>query len=127
MKYLVPPPNADEWPTCVALAIALEFVGAPAFMVVTARYGGYHDFLSQQAAPELVLLEHARKYGLQTIVDGVMDGKWDATKSESDRWASSPDGKQTLGMLLRRPKDRREYRRDRANIVSRQPMHERRN
>ncbi len=44
-------------------------------------------------------MNQARKYGLTAIVEGVMRGEWDATKEESDAWAASPDGQETLRML----------------------------
>lgn len=97
------PPDPKLWPTCERLALVLEEFHAPQHMIDAARMGQYHDFLSDSAVPELDLLNHARTYGLQRVVDGVMEGEWDATKEESDQWAASPDGQQTMSMLTRRP------------------------
>jgi hypothetical protein len=86
-------------PTTEKLARALEDAGAPSFMIVAARHGAYDDYKSASATPEVDLLNQARRYNLQTIVEGVMEGRWDATKEESDAWAASPDGQATLGQL----------------------------
>jgi hypothetical protein len=85
--------------TCERLARALEEHGAPAFMIVGARNGAYDDYLSASATPEIDLYNHARKYGLTAIAEGVQRGEWDATKEESDAWAASPDGQETLSTL----------------------------
>lgn len=85
--------------TSERLARALEEHGAPSFMIVAARAGAYGDFTSQSATPETDLYQQAQKYGLTMIAEGVLRGEWDATKEESDAWAASPDGQETLRML----------------------------
>lgn len=86
--------------TTEKLALALEAEGAPPEMIVSARDGYYHDFLSPLAMPETQLLADARAHGLARIAQGVLDGEWDATKEESDAWAKSPDGQATMRDLL---------------------------
>lgn len=87
-------------PTSELLARALEEAGAPADMVRRAREDYYHDFKSPLAMPEMQLLSEARSYGLNSIAEGVMEGRWDATKEESDEWAASPEGQATFRELL---------------------------
>lgn len=87
-------------PTSEALAVALEEAGAPAEMIAKARADYYHDFKSPLAMPEMQLLNDAREHGLTDIAEGVMEGRWDATKAESDAWAASPEGQATFRELL---------------------------
>lgn len=87
-------------PTSEALAKALEEAGAPADMIHKARADYYHDFKSPLAMPEMQLLNDAREHGLTTIAAGVIEGRWDADKAESDAWAASPDGQDTFRELL---------------------------
>lgn len=86
--------------TTEKLALALEAEGAPTDMIVKAREGYYHDFLSPLAFPETQLLADARLHGLGSIADGVIRGEWDATKEESDDWAKSPEGQETFRDLI---------------------------
>lgn len=87
-------------PSSEKLAQALEEAGAPAYMVSLARDDHYHDFKSPLAMPEMQLLADAREHGLTTIVEGVMEGVWDATKEESDAWAKSPEGQAIFNELI---------------------------
>lgn len=87
-------------PTTERLAQDLEAAGAPADMIQRARNGYYDDFKSPIAAPEAALLADARKAGLDSIAQGVMEGRWDATREEADEWARSPDGQATFQELL---------------------------
>lgn len=87
-------------PTSELLAQALQEAGAPAEMVQRARDDLYHDFKSPLPFPELQLMADAREHGLTTIVEGVMEGRWDATKEESDAWARSPEGQAAFRELL---------------------------
>lgn len=91
---------AETAPSQKALAAALVEAGAPGEMVAKALNNYYHDFLSPLAAPELALLEDARRLGLESIAQGVLEGRWDATKEESDEWAKSPEGQEVFGKLL---------------------------
>ena len=87
-------------PTSEKLAQALEAAGAPAYMVSLAREDHYHDFRSPLGLPETQLLADAREHGLTGIAEGVMEGRWDATKAESDAWAASPEGQAVFRELL---------------------------
>lgn len=98
-------------PSSEKLAQALEAEGAPAYMVSLAREDHYHDFKSPLAMPEMQLLADAREHGLTVIVEGVMEGVWDATKAESDAWAASPEGQATFAELLGHRPNRAERRR----------------
>jgi hypothetical protein len=69
-------------------------------MVLQALDGYYDDFKSPLAMPETQLLIDAREHGLTRIVEGVMNGEWDATKEESEAWAASPDGQAAFRELL---------------------------
>lgn len=97
-------------PSSEKLAQALEEAGAPKYMIELARDDYYHDFKSPLAMPEMQLLQDAREHGLTTIAEGVMEGKWDATKAESDAWAASPEGQATFAELLN-PRPNRAQRR----------------
>lgn len=99
-------------PTSEKLAQALEAAGAPANMIRKAREDYYHDFKSPLAMPEMELLNDARVHGLTEIAEGVMEGRWDADKAESDAWAKSPDGQETFAELMKSfPKTNRAQRR----------------
>lgn len=87
-------------PSSERLALALEEAGAPPYMVRLARDDHYHDYKSPLALPEMQLLADAREHGLTTIAEGVMEGRWDATKEESDAWAASPEGQAVFRELL---------------------------
>lgn len=98
--------------TSEALAKALEEAGAPVEMIRRAREDYYHDFKSPLAMPEMQLLNDAREHGLTAIAEGVMEGRWDADKAESDAWAASPDGQETFAELMKSfPKTNRAQRR----------------
>lgn len=86
--------------TSKALAAALVEAGAPGEMVTKALNDHYHDFLSPLAFPEMELLQEARAAGLEAIAQGVLEGKWDATKAESDEWAKSEEGQRVFRELL---------------------------
>lgn len=80
-------------PTTERLAMALEKAGAPGQMIDQARAGYYDDFKSPLAMPETQLLIDARRAGLETIAQGVINGEFDSTPEESAAWAASPEGK----------------------------------
>jgi hypothetical protein len=86
-------------PTTERLAQDLEEAGAPAEMIERARAGYYDDYKSPLAMPEVQLLQDARAAGLTTIAEGVLEGRWDATKEEAEAWARSPDGQETFREL----------------------------
>lgn len=97
-------------PTTEKLARALEENNAPKEIVNKARAGYYDDYKSPLAFPEMQLVEDARAAGLERIVNGVMNGEWDATKEESDEWARSPEGQATFAELIK-PRPNRQERR----------------
>jgi hypothetical protein len=97
-------------PTTERLALALVRAGAPPDMIRKASEGYYDDYKSPLAMPETQLLADARRAGLASIAQGVLDGEWDATKEESDAWAASPEGKAAFAELLR-PRPNRAQRR----------------
>lgn len=93
------PEGATE-PTSRKLAAALTHRGAPVEMIQKALHGYYDDYKSPLAMPEMQLLQDARAAGMEDIAQMVIDGKFDATKEESDAWAASPDGQATFAELL---------------------------
>lgn len=97
-------------PSSERLARALEAAGAPSYMVSLARDDHYHDFKSPLPMPETQLLADAREHGLTTIAEGVIEGRWDADKAESDAWAASPEG-QAVFRELTAPRPNRAERR----------------
>jgi hypothetical protein len=68
-------------------------------MADRAAEGHYHDFLSpldfpaMQLAADLALIDTPATWALRKRV---MDGEFDASKEESDEWAESADGRDTL-------------------------------
>ena len=98
--------------TTVKLARALKAVpGVPPEMIARARDGYYHDFLSPLAAPETQLVADLRALAdrpatprnsrplLRALASAVADGQYDASKEESDEWARSPEGQETMAAL----------------------------
>lgn len=98
-------------PSSELLAQALEEAGAPPYMVTLAREDHYHDFKSPLAMPEMQLLADAREHDLETIAAGVIEGRWDATKAESDAWAASLEGQAVFRELVTPRPNRAERRR----------------
>jgi hypothetical protein len=96
-------------PTTEILARALEEVNAPQEMIYKARAGYYDDYKSPLAMPEMQLLKDARMYGLESIAQGVIAGKWDGTKEESDAWAASPEGQEALRELTKPNRQQRRH------------------
>jgi hypothetical protein len=96
-------------PTTEKLARALEEVNAPAVMIIRARAGYYDDYKSSLTFPEMQLLSDARAAGLESIAQGVIDGKWDSTKEESDEWAKSPEGQEVFNQLLKPNRQQRRH------------------
>lgn len=98
--------------TTAKLAKALSAIpGVPKPMVQRAIEGYYHDFLSPLAMPELQLVTDLRTLAsnpatprgsrplLRALAQDVIDGKYDASKEESDAWAKSPEGQETFRQL----------------------------
>jgi hypothetical protein len=98
--------------TTAKLARALsEIPGVPKVMIQRAVDGYYHDYLSPLTFPEIQLVSDLRDLAnlpvtprdsrplLRALAQDVIDGKYDATKEESDAWAASPDGQETFRQL----------------------------
>jgi hypothetical protein len=74
-------------------------------LAVRARADEFHDFKSPHAMPEMLLVTELRKTGgraANEIAQRVINGEFDATKEESDRWAESPEGQAIMRELLGR-------------------------
>jgi hypothetical protein len=98
--------------TTTKLARALEAIpGVPPAIIQRARDGYYHDFLSPLATPEIQLVADLRELAsapatprnsrplLRALATAVIDGQYDASKEESDEWARSPEGQETMAAL----------------------------
>lgn len=70
----------------------------PAEQIRAARAGRYDDYLSDYPMPQHLLLEELRPYGrdAEDLVRRVIAGEFDATAAESQAWAQSPEGQETL-------------------------------
>jgi len=99
--------------TTVKLARALKAVpGVPADMIQRVRDGYYHDFLSPLEFPEIQLVKDLRELAdrpatprnsrplLRALAKDVINGQYDASKEESDEWARSPEGQETMAAAL---------------------------
>lgn len=98
--------------TTVKLAKALrEIPGVPQEMITRAIDGYYHDYLSPLDMPEIQLVTDLQELAsrpatprnsrplLREMAQRVIAGEFDASKEESDEWARSPEGQETLGLL----------------------------
>ena len=92
------------------LADALMAVGLMD-MSLRARGGYYHDFLSPLAMPETQLINDLAREAVKNPSNAkaindlrtrVINGDFDATTDESDDWAKSEDGQDTLAKLATR-------------------------
>jgi len=95
-------------PSSEKLAQALEATNIPTLKMLAARArrNEFHDFKAPHAMPQHVLVAELRKIGgraANDIAQRVIDGEFDATKTESDAWAASPEGQATMNELLRNP------------------------
>jgi hypothetical protein len=70
--------------------------------------GKYHDFLSPYPLPELRLVNELARFAtalpdkateIMAVRKDIVEGKYDATKEESDEWAASPEGQETFRRL----------------------------
>lgn len=71
-------------------------------MADRAATGYYHDFLSPLPFPELQLAEDLAKVGTPAAMalrQRHLAGEFDASLEESDAWANSEEGKQSLSAL----------------------------
>jgi hypothetical protein len=112
---IIDPVPPDEEHTTRKLVRALESVpppGIPAEMIERASRGYYHDYLSPLALPELALVgelgslanhpSRARTAAGLAIIgirQRAIDGEFDASKAESDKWARTPEGRAAFEAL----------------------------
>lgn len=73
------------------LANALTTALAPTWMIEKALSGGYDDFESDSATPIMDLVNDLTKSGFESpamtkLADDAKQGRFDATKEESDAW-----------------------------------------
>ena len=80
-------------------------------MADKAATGYYHDYLSPLDLPEMVLvnqlnieaIEHPdRQRAICELRDRVIHGDFDASAEESEAWAASSEGQDTMRRLLRK-------------------------
>lgn len=77
-------------------------------MAEKAAKGYYHDFLSPLDLPEMQLVHDLAKASMGNpakdkileLRQEVINGKYDASKEESDEWAASPEGQEAFNMLI---------------------------
>jgi hypothetical protein len=72
-------------------------------MADLAAKGYYHDFLSPLATPELQLEADLRAMGTpeaEALRKRHINGEFDASNDESEDWAKSPDGQDTMRRLI---------------------------
>jgi hypothetical protein len=90
------------------LAEALRGVGLDE-MADRAATGWYHDYLSPLDAPCMTLANDlavamkkhpAQSPEIMALRQRVINGDFDASGEESDEWAASPEGIETLGGLM---------------------------
>jgi hypothetical protein len=113
---IIEPVPPDEEHTTRKLVRALEAVpdpgGIPFSMIDRASQGYYHDYLSPLALPELALVaelaglaNHPSRRGtaarteILNVRQRVIDGEFDASKAESDKWARTPEGRAAFAAL----------------------------
>lgn len=104
---------SNTQPSQVPLVAALEGVGLRQ-LAARAANNEFHDYLTPHAMPQHVLVNALSIYAsrfpgmraaILAIRNDVIDGKYDATKAESDEWVKSPDGQATLDQLFKRERD----------------------
>jgi hypothetical protein len=102
--------------TTALLAAALDAIpGVPPDMIERARTGHYHDYLSPLDFPAVTLAADLKELAsrpatprnsrplLRELAQRVMNGDFDATTAESDAWAQSAEGRETLAALTGQP------------------------
>lgn len=104
-------------PTPTYLGRVLDALGFPS-MARRAREGHFDDYfappevadgmeilrLYNELHGKLSVVGKSSRPRIQAVMEAVKTGEFDATKEESDRWAASKDGQETMRMLL--PKER---------------------
>lgn len=100
-------------PTPTYLGRVLDELGF-ASMARRARAGHFDDYfappevadgmeilrLYNELRGKLSVVRKADRPRVQAVMEAVKVGEFDATRAESDRWAASKDGQDTLRMLL---------------------------
>jgi hypothetical protein len=90
------------------LAAALRDIGF-ADIAAKAATGYYHDFLSPLDLPEITLVNDLflaaeanpdRAEAIFALRTRVIDGEFDASAEESEAWANSPGGQETMRRLI---------------------------
>jgi hypothetical protein len=64
-----------------------------------AKRNKYHDYLSDDAMNSITLVRHLVRAGYEDLAENAKQGKYDATKEESDEWAKSPEGRETFATI----------------------------
>jgi hypothetical protein len=97
-------------PTAEVLAKKLDEIGL-SLLAKRARNNEFHDYLTPHAFPEMVLVDALARSAsnlpgmsaaIMKVRQDVIDGKYDASKEESDAWAASPEGQATFSKLTGR-------------------------
>lgn len=89
----------DTAPTAENLAKILDAEGLPA-LAARARANEFHDYRSPHTFPEHVLAAELRDAGREDLRQRVIAGEFDASREESQAWAASPEGQDTMRELL---------------------------
>lgn len=95
------PEYPDGGPVSTKRRLATELIkrGAPAQMINNALDGRYDDYGPHPEMNIHLLVDHARKAGMNDLADMAIAGEFDATKEESDAWAASPEGQALMAEL----------------------------
>ena len=73
-------------------------------MAAKAAAGWYDDFLSPLATPCLHLVTDLQAVGgpvAMALAQRVVNGEFDSTREESEAWAASPEGQETMRALMK--------------------------
>lgn len=98
---------AMKLPSRWKLACALIAAGLYDMAEVAAD-GFYDDFASPLPMPIHQLVADLRKVGTpeaMIVAQDAINGEFDATDEEAERWAMSPEGKDSMAKLLLRKRD----------------------
>lgn len=91
----------DEIGCTEKLVKALEAEHNPklAGIIRRAKNNTYHDYKSQLAMPIAQLVMDLEKLGFTKLANRARNGEFDATKTEADEWAASPEGQASLAQI----------------------------
>lgn len=96
-----------HWPTVKKLTDYLESIKAPPRMILDARQGRFHDFLSEFATPLVDLYKRAYQHGLRELMEKVKEGEFDAEPAEGEYYFNdTEEGRAIMSELP--PKMRKE-------------------